>query len=280
MKTQCTEHPVIFSTPMVKSLQNNTKLMTRRILKPQPTNHYFQSLVLHATGRYQFAPNDGNYSPTEKDILEVKCPYGKKGDLLYVRERFRVNPIPTGYPYHYYADDDVYTDKDSERWKPSIHMPKAAARIWLRITNIRVERLQNITDADALKEGIEIELNAQGQTRYKDYASVTTHWVKPTSSFQSLWASINGVDSWDENPWIWVIEFERIDKNTMYLVELEKEVWLANCAGDPGRTLKKENAKQFENQSEALNALTQARMYRQFKDAQILPVNPIYSPGL
>jgi hypothetical protein len=187
--------------------------MTRRILKPQPTNHYFQSLVLHATGRYQFAPNDGNYSPTEKDILEVKCPYGKIGDLLYVRESYCPNYFDDHTP-GYKADWNPPVSEycNEPKWKPSIHMPKSAARIWLRIHNIRVERLQDITEADALKEGIEIVLNAQGQTRYKDYASVITNWVKPTSSFQSLWASFNGVDSWDENPWIWVIEFERIDK--------------------------------------------------------------------
>lgn len=201
---------MLFSTPMVQAILDGRKTQTRRVVKPQPPRDfdYLGTGTDTASGEPIF------YACWEwEKFHNVKCPYGQPGDVLWVRERFRKNEMPTGSPYHYYADNDVYTNKDNERWKPSIHMPKDAARIWLEITNVRVERLQDITGDDAQSEGIS-PCHNHG---WKDYmASVEMDCFignyGRTSSFQSLWQSINGKESWDANPWVWVIEFKRIEK--------------------------------------------------------------------
>jgi hypothetical protein len=114
---------------------------------------------------------------------------------------------PNKNPYRYFADETV--DHDMFHWKPSIHMPKRAARIWLRITNVRVERLMDIKREDAKAEGIKID-SITG-TKFHNYVDGTTTYNERTS-FYSLWESINGKESLDSNPWVWVVEFQRIEK--------------------------------------------------------------------
>lgn len=101
-------------------------------------------------------------------------------------------------------------------WRPSIHMPRAACRLILQITDIRVEHLQNISEEDAIAEGVLITgKNLYNESIYKDYTGESLHefgWSSACRSFQSLWQSINGPESWDVNPWVWVIEFEKINK--------------------------------------------------------------------
>ncbi len=194
------ESPIIFSTTMVQAVTDGRKTMTRRIIKPQPKDHYFQSLVLHATGRFTFAPN-GQYNINLKDILEVKCPYGQPGDLLWVREKTILNnnsntywPVAGGY---------VKT-ANYEKVIPSIHMPKAAARVWLRITDIRVERLHDIKGEDAAKEGTEWShpLVTPEECSEAERNLLYKH------SFENLWNSMYGCYAWARNPWVWVLSFE------------------------------------------------------------------------
>jgi hypothetical protein len=209
------EKPILFSTPMVQAILEGRKTMTRRIVKPQPLLKPGDMLV------------------DMFDITEVKCPYGKVGDVLWVREKFTtlnclsknkvshqtllgwVREHPNENPYIYFADKDV--EHDLYMWKPSIHMPKTAARIWLDITNIRVDRVQDISEEDAIAEGIE---GAEGKMGYKYYIDKTAATFHPNISFQSLWESINGEDSWNENPWVWVVEFKRIEPKS---IESEKD---------------------------------------------------------
>ena len=152
----------------------------------------------------------------------VKCPYGKPGDILWVRETWcKVIDQDEATPgYLYKADEDPTGQFSGYRWKPSIHMAQSAARIFLRITDIRVERLQDITEEDAISEGIlpllqsRMQLAMDGQL-YRDYTKkpeLFNEGLRPVQSFQSLWQSINGPDSWQPNPWTWVVSFERIDK--------------------------------------------------------------------
>jgi len=199
MKDRTTEHPILFSTPMVQAILERRKTMTRRICKYQYWS-YSELFTVNCNGI------------TQRVDKNVSCPYGKVKDKLWVREKFNVNRMPTGYPYNYYADDDVFTDKESELWKPSIHMPKSAARIWLEIVGIRVERLQDITVEDAIKEGIKKEkFTPTGEECYYFYPCKDlrddSYLDDPKTSFYSLWKSINSQDSWDANPWVWVIEF-------------------------------------------------------------------------
>jgi len=131
--------------------------------------------------------------------------------LLWVRETWCKGITK---PYHYAASvcNPKY-DKPDGGWKPSIHMPKSAARIWLKVTELRIERLHNITDQDAIAEGIKREVFPQtGSDCYYFYPCNDlrddSYIDYPKTSFYSLWKSINGQESWDSNPWVWVISFE------------------------------------------------------------------------
>ena len=213
------QRPILFSTPMVQAIRKGTKKQTRRIVNPQPTKglHTFisPSTVLDGSDRTTWIYSDKESS----NCIEVKCPYGQPGDVLWVREtwfstRFDCNELlDCGITSHirFKADNNYDPKKDciGRSWKPSIHMPKSAARIWLKITNVRLEQLQDISRDDARAEGI--ERDPVSKTRYKNYVDGTTTYNERTS-FYSLWESINGEESLLSNPFVWVIEFEEIEK--------------------------------------------------------------------
>lgn len=129
------------------------------------------------------------------------CPYGKVGDRLWVRETFGESWHHAQPDYFYRADDNasIESHPDFDGWKPSIHMPRLASRITLEITGVRVERLNNIHRSDAIAEGCEMPSQRKGMHRW------------PEAQFADLWESINGPGSWDANPWVWVVEFKRIE---------------------------------------------------------------------
>lgn len=161
--------PILFSGPMVRAVMEGRKTQTRRKMKTPPDCFENPLSVLFA------------------------CPYGQVGDRLWVRESFAVcedNNI------FYKADGkpDPWDGWDGVKWKPSIHMPRQASRITLEITGIRVERLNDISEADAIAEGCQ----CAGVP-----ASLTNR-----GAFAKLWESINGFDSWSVNPWVWVVEFK------------------------------------------------------------------------
>lgn len=189
------EIPILFSTPMVQAILAGRKTQTRRQIKPRS---YITDIV------------DGiPYEMTEDDSQPIKCPYGEVGDVLWVRETFKKGDSllldDKDVRFYIFRDgSQLFTSGEyvqqneslqEKGWKPSIHMPKEAARIWLRITNIRVERLHDISNDDIQREGA------------ADFGC-TTHFL----NWQTLWQSINGEQSWDNNPWVWVVEFERIVK--------------------------------------------------------------------
>jgi hypothetical protein len=145
-----------------------------------------------------------------------KCPHGVVGDRLWVRETWAMEGTDgtSPLPLQYRADRDDWLA--CAKWRPSIHMPRWASRITLEITAVRVERLQDITEEDAQKEGVESVLyreerfwRAYGHNPLPGGGELTaTRDAK--RSFQTLWSSINGPDSWASNPWVWVIEFRRV----------------------------------------------------------------------
>lgn len=223
--------PILFSTPMVQAILEGRKTMTRREVKKKFSNTDIQWKELHS-GRDRILvemqndtppPVKNEYGTTTYKLrayMEVKCPYGQIGDVLWVREKFRKHhPVDeSGYidfettiveyaadnPEPLYLTDGdgfVRTNKDgSEKFvpfKPSIHMPKDACRLFLQITNIRVERLQEVSEADAIAEG---------------WGGISKTGDAPLSWFYNLWQLINGPGSWEANPWVWVVEFKQIDK--------------------------------------------------------------------
>lgn len=203
-----TERPIIFSAPMVRAILDGRKTQTRREVKPQPpSGHHFAGWCVCSTHRAdegKAAWAAGTY-PHLRGAHRVACPYGQLGDLLWVRETFYHDPEDSLTLYR--ADDEFDGDQCDAgyKWQPSMHMPRTLSRIKLEITGVRVERLQDISEADAIEEGAppsHPSINAiSREFGYTDF---------PRSWFAQLWDSINGPGSWDTNPWVWMIEFRRI----------------------------------------------------------------------
>jgi len=211
------EHPIIFSTDMVKAILDGRKTQTRRIIKPQPPATYYSPIA--ATGIFTKS-TWAFHKPNQGSIPHIiECPYGQVGDRFWVREAFmfkkgadaRESFINTpqecclGEPPHY----RYKTDPDAEeygrhyKWRPSIFMPRWASRITLEITGIRVERLRDITSSDIKAEGFDI-----GEEYHLGGIAGGTLLI---NKFAEYWDSINGKKyPWSSNPWVWVIEFKKV----------------------------------------------------------------------
>jgi hypothetical protein len=213
-------YPILFSTEMVQAILDGTKTQTRRVIKKQPDlekhTHIKRAITLDGKDTEVFLYCSGNSIKAES----VKCPYGQVGDVLWVRETWCLT-TPFG-PEEYYFGyktssqaeikaSEKYDYYSPDEWKPSIHMPKEACRIFLQITNIRVERLKDISAEDAFREGINYSYDEEEGYKYWHYIK-KKFGPSPIHSFQTLWESINGEESWEANPWVWVIEFERTVK--------------------------------------------------------------------
>lgn len=236
------ERGMIFNGEMVRAILDGRKTQTRRIIKPQPEATLSGSL----SGKWLSRPLNGLLLPKIEDIA-IHCPFGVVGDRIWVRETFQ-GPLfdydlmdsyckdPTPFekpefcvykadgvpaPEFYNADDELHCC-----WRPSIHMPRWASRIMLKITDVRVERLNSINEHDAIAEGL-AEISKDWRT-YKygvpdrdgypgtdDCGWPWHEWeCYPISAYSKLWESIYGADSWQANPWVWVIEFKRIEGGT------------------------------------------------------------------
>jgi hypothetical protein len=151
----------------------------------------------------------------------IKCKSSwQPGDLLYVRETWRGIEQDFGPDRIEYKATETINLKD--KWRPSIHMPKEAARIWLQVTDVRVERLMDISIADAKAEGVEIITG--GTFPYRHYGSSTASCSNAIASFESLWREINGDESWDTNPWVWAINFKVLSTTGKPVISLTENV--------------------------------------------------------
>lgn len=195
-------HPIIFSAPNVRAILAGTKTQTRRVAKEKHRSFLNDLLANFMSGEWANRP----------------LPYGKPGDRLWVRETWAeptsLDPGPTFYradyplcvPRHF----SNVPPADQIKWKPSIHMRRNQSRIDLEITGVRVERLQDISEKDAIAEGIEPTMPNPGHWNWRDYLvdGGQTHAVL---SYKTLWESINGTGSWDANPLVWVIAFRKLE---------------------------------------------------------------------
>jgi hypothetical protein len=191
------ERPMLFSGPMVQAIlrDENPKTQTRRIVKPQPHEGWS---VWQDESNGQWVQS--GYGEAGDDMLH--CPHGALGDRLWVRETWaRYNIDQESHQIAYRATEPADWPADGQ-WRPSIHMPRWASRIDLEIIGVRVERLQEISEADACAEGA-IQALCTG---YPYHNPPSTY----RNGFSQIWESINGSESWAENPWVWVIEFKRI----------------------------------------------------------------------
>ncbi|MDM2957387.1 hypothetical protein [Citrobacter sp. CK206] len=219
-----TERGMIFNAEMVRAILDGRKTQTRRVMNPQPANDISRATFPNPDVVGWSSSLRHKHGSTTAHF----CPFGAVGDRLWVRETFQ-GPLVSeelfeeyrAYPekfetpqYCEYAADGgarpEYCDLDDNLrhgWRPSIHMPRWASRILLEITSVRVERLNDISQEDAQDEGMEL---TGWRPTYSDPDSGGEVWT-PYDNFAELWQSIYGVGSWLSNPWVWVIEFRRID---------------------------------------------------------------------
>lgn len=226
--------PIIFSAPMVRAILSGTKSQTRRVMARQKKHDFTDYTLFGQEGH----PDDeaerrGGWSqpwvaiehaPDWPDGKEDQChcPYAShRGDRLWVRETFaridgQTRPwIETDYRATYKHGDRLGDTLGIKKWwTPSIHMPRHASRITLEVTGVRIERLQEISEADALAEGV---FKKVGATPIGDDVETATGgeliYALPTQAreeYRRLWESINGPGSWAVNPWVWVVEFKHL----------------------------------------------------------------------
>src|SRR3990167_4436212 len=214
------ERPILFNGAMVRALLAGTKTQTRRVVKMKP-HHQIEE-------RDDGTPWPWMHDGERNADSWLACPYGQPGDRLWVRETFvqgwdhdpvtdRIKrfdsdgkQIPIKTWYRADETDIGWCDADgweaNTPWKHSIHMPREASRITLEVTGVRVERLQDISEADALAEGCTQNHNGHfwgGPHQTSGMKQMAT----ALQAYQDLWESINGPGSWDANPWVWVVEF-------------------------------------------------------------------------
>ena len=182
--------PILFSAPMVRALLDGRKTQTRRIMKPQPPDGWFIS-------------EDERDEPGHAEWLAERCPYGAPGDRLWVREAVRWE----GGPLAIFEADGSACVIDTWPWKrtklPSIHMPRGASRITLEITEVRVQRLQEIGEEDARAEGV------SPVTWSRPINGLLSSYVE---GFKTLWGIINGERApWSSNPFVWSLTFQGVE---------------------------------------------------------------------
>lgn len=225
---QTRERPILMSAPMVRAILSGAKTQTRRALRgfyPKNAPEYDSE-----TGRLEWFNGD-------EVVVGMRCPYGRPGEKLWVREAWapdppidstwastewsgcgrRIDGVPERFQHPAFC---VYREgwlHGDIRWRPGIHMPRWASRITLEVTGVRVERLQSISDADAIAEGIERGDGFPGWYRgplpgdSSGLAEAGRNFKVPTAfpalAYRALWESINGPGSWERNDWLWIVEF-------------------------------------------------------------------------
>lgn len=201
------ERGMIFNAEMVRAILDGRKTQTRRIMAPQPADDIERCIFPNPEAIGWKSSLRHKHGSTTAHF----CHYGKPGDRIWVRETWN----KYGGLLTYRADHDWIDDMRKEtvctaKWVPSIHMPRWASRILLEITDVRVERLSSISQEDAKAEGMEL---TGWRPTYSDPDS-GGEVMTPYDNFAELWSSIYGDESWKANPWVWVIEFKRVEGGT------------------------------------------------------------------
>ncbi|HBY4594386.1 TPA: hypothetical protein MIU51_10930 [Klebsiella pneumoniae] len=231
-----TERGMIFNGEMVRAILDGRKTQTRRIMKLQPKpsksrpgDFWFSSKKLESMVHVSdLAPGNSPIADYHLFIQEHCCPFGAVGDRIWVREAFRVHSRATDVATLVYkaSERNSWTEQTNrvpvavcnkpatpEKWTPSLHMPRWASRILLEITDVRVERLNTISEEDATSEGV-----PPAGSLLPDYPGTFLtpkgDFATAKVAFQRLWESIYGEESWKANGWVWVIEFKRVEGGT------------------------------------------------------------------
>lgn len=210
MTTKHKERPILFSGAMVRAILAGNKSQTRRVVKPQPPSDINLKTITTLSSGYVYAADYSKLTPILADQQRIRwdCPHGQPGDRLWVREAWRttgdggrVDYLPPRdlqpHDVWYEADGSAPGDELTGKLRPSMFMPRWASRILLELTDVRVQRLQDVSEVDALAEGVEAG----------KYAGLDRACAR---AYSDLWEQINGPDSWSANPWVWAITFTRL----------------------------------------------------------------------
>lgn len=219
--------PILFNTDMVRAILDGRKTVTRRVIKPQPKSKLCYTFAGSDCGTWGYPSKTAHEfwgeefklpdDITEEELKKKWNPPYHTDDILYVRETWSpVFVVPRRYLYKVECKE---AENLPIKWHTSIHMPKEAARIWLKVKDVRVERLKDMTDKDALKEGAQgVRCDHAGLGAYGCTDCMNTGWLEPPIlEFMGIWNSTikkSDLDryGWDASPWVWVIEFERCEK--------------------------------------------------------------------
>ena len=204
-----TERPILFSGPMVRAILDGRKMMTRRVHKVQP-NDPPSTFSYKWDGEHWRGFIDAGKYAGWCDTPWMDCPYGETGDRLWVRETWGMcaaHPDCDG--VYFRADTSDNKGAKVDKWRPSIFMPRSLSRITLEITGVKVERVQDISEADAISEGVtppSTPITEPDGSRHMAWGYEYRY------GFEKLWDSINAKRGygWDVNPWVWAISFRRI----------------------------------------------------------------------
>lgn len=193
------ERPIPFSAPMVRALLNGTKTQTRRIIKPAPREDI-------SIGGVRGLVVNGQVTDADGWAAWNRCPYGQRGDRAWVREAWRSGRLTDRFPPREMTPHPVWYEADGQapdacngKLRPGMFMPRWASRITLEVTGVRVERLQEISEADAQSEGCIAPMYASDEST-----------LSFAVAYRHLWEAINGAGAWERNPFVWVVEFRRI----------------------------------------------------------------------
>lgn len=221
MNIETKERPIIFDTQSVRAILDGRKTQTRRVMRYQPPSDEFQLSRLMDTTDSSKRKSIGKLHWVKIDGLNIlddtnkffNCPYGSAGDWLWVKETFARMDDESGYGSGYFEYKASCANSESFIWTPSIHMPRHAARIFLQIKNVSIERLNDITEEDASNEGIRKFIVGSGDTRLGSGAvygldSESACGFSYAHGFINHWESIHRPVSWHKNPFVWKIEFE------------------------------------------------------------------------
>lgn len=206
------ERPIIFNGEMVRRILAGKKTQTRRLITPQPVEEFGGLRFFRKGGK------EAGWHHLNFDMSEMFCPHGKRGDRLFVRETWQYVDAGQDSGYVYRASEngrDWEANDEGRTWKPSIFMPREASRILLEIDEVRCERLQDTSEADAVAEGLEWyadEYRNGREAGWQCYPKPPPGVLglscrDPRYAFRTLWESIHGPISWELNPWVWTLSF-------------------------------------------------------------------------